>query len=98
MHGVHKKVYAWCKPRRSRQEQMMVRHSLKSAFYFHRVLGILKVGRHRCSCHITAQGFMKLTLLLVVAASMMVSMLPELKISMGAVSTPEILIFNDEVN
>lgn len=46
---------------------------------------------HKCS------RFFKLTLLLVVAASVVMSTLPELKSSRGAVSTPEFLIFNDKV-
>lgn len=40
----------------------------------------------------------ELTLLLVSTVSVVMSTLPELKCSRGAVSTPEILIFNDKVN
>lgn len=67
---------------------MMGRHSLRSVFYFHHVLGILRVRRHPYSCHVKAQGFFELTLLLVVAASMVTSALPELKSWRGAVITP----------
>lgn len=76
---------------------MMVRHSLRSVFYFHHVLGILRVGSHPCSCHIKCSRFFKLTLMLVVTASEVMSTLPELKSLRGAVSTPEFLIFNDKV-
>lgn len=94
MHGVHKCVYAWCKPRRSRQEPT-IRHSLRSVFYFHHVLGILELASplpHKCS------RFFELTLLLIATVSVVMSTLPELQSLRGAGSTPEFLIFNDKVN
>lgn len=77
----------------SRQE-MMMRHSLRSVFYFHHGLGILRVGSHPRSCH---SRFCTLTLLLVVTAPVVMSTLLEWMRSRGAVRTPAFLIFNDKV-
>lgn len=56
----------------------MVRHSLRSDFYFHHVLEILELASlsqfpHKCS------RFFELTLLLVVTVSVVMSTLPELE-------------------
>ncbi len=77
----------------------MVRHSLRSDFYFHHVLGILELASllqfpHKCS------RFFELTLLLVVTVSVVMSTLPELEEFEGSSEHSCVFlffIFNDEV-
>lgn len=63
MHGVS--------PGGADKERMRGRHSLRSVFYFHHVLGDL--GVRPCSCHIKRSRFLELTLLLVSTASAVMS-------------------------